>query len=154
MAIGARRPAGHEGEGGAGRRLGREHGAVVDREQSPVEEFTQFHAAAGVGAAAQAGRDLQPTRAEPDGVVAGDRHRVATAEDAVKISWGPTPDGAWVGGRVREAPVEVGDELRQEALGGLAGGGPRRRSSLVRRSCSVAQSRSMRPLACGEWAAM
>jgi len=54
-----------------------------------------------------------------------------------------------------KAPVEAGDELRQEALGGLRGGEARaRRSSLVRRSCSVAQSRSMRPLACGEWAAM
>jgi hypothetical protein len=122
VAIGARRPAGHEGEGGAGRRLGREYGAVVEREQSPVEEFSQLHAAAGVGAAARAWRDLQPARAEADGVVAGDRHQVAAAEEPVEIARRPAPDGGRVGGGAREAPVEVGDELWQEALGGLAGG--------------------------------
>jgi hypothetical protein len=84
VAISARRPARHEGEGGARRGLGGQHGVVIDREQAPVEEFAHLHAAAGVGAAARARGDLQPARAETDGVVAGDRHRVAAAEDPVE----------------------------------------------------------------------
>src|SRR5258705_5726715 len=41
-AIGARRPAGHEGGGRAGRRLGREHDTMVDREETPIDELAHL----------------------------------------------------------------------------------------------------------------
>ena len=117
--VGTRRPARHEAEGGAGGGLGGQHGVLIDRQEAPIEEFAELDAAAGVGAPARARGDLQPARAEADGVVAGDRHRVAAAEDPVEVPRRPPPDGDRGGGGPREAPVVVGDELRQEALGGL-----------------------------------
>ena len=55
-----------------------------------------------------------------DGVVAGDRPRIATAQHQREIARRAAPRGRRVRGRAREAPVVVGDEQRQEGVGGRA----------------------------------
>jgi hypothetical protein len=61
---------------GAGRGLGGEDAAVVQSDQAAVETLTQLDAAASIGPAAGAGRQLQPAGTEAEGVVVGDGARV------------------------------------------------------------------------------
>src|SRR2546427_2726095 len=92
---GAARP---QDEGRAGRRKHGQTAVLVEDEQPAIEEFADLGAAARVGAAAGAGRNLHPAGAHADGVVVGDAARVATAEEAVEIPRRAPPDGRRVGG--------------------------------------------------------
>ena len=63
LAIAARIAPGREHEGGRGRRLRSEEGVLIEDDEATIEELARFDATAGVGAAAGAGRDLEPAGA-------------------------------------------------------------------------------------------
>jgi hypothetical protein len=122
---------GQEGEGGLGSALLGEQATVMEDQQTAIEQFAQFDAAAGVGAAVRAGGDLDPAAGDGGGVVAGDDSLVATSEDAVEVTGRSAPRPLGIAGGNGKAAMEVGDEGGQEGQGG-----------------------SMRPLAWGLSAAM
>jgi hypothetical protein len=70
---------GRKHEGGRGRRLHGEEGVLIEDDEAAIEELAQFDATAGVGVAAGARGDLEPTGAQPYGVVPRDDARVAAA---------------------------------------------------------------------------
>src|SRR4029453_409999 len=113
--------AGREDESGRGGRLGGEEGVLIEDDEAAIEELAQFHATAGVGVAAGAGRDLQPAGAQPHGVVAGDDARVAAAQDTVEIARRGAPRGRGRRGGAGEALNEGGQELWQKRVGLLEG---------------------------------
>ncbi len=115
------RAPGDQDEIGRGRGSRGEAAALVVDEEASVEAFVQGHAAAGVGAAVRAARDLDDARPEPDGVVARDPAGIATAEAIGEIARRAAPCGVGRGGRVREAAVVVDEVEREIGLGGLAG---------------------------------
>src|SRR5437879_2322984 len=118
---GAARP---QDEGGAGRGQPGEALLPVEDEQPAIEEFADFGAAAGVGAAAGAPGNLHPARPEADRVVAGDDAWIATAEETIERAGRPPPDAGRVGRGPGEAAVEVGEEGGQVGIGRLEGGDP------------------------------
>src|SRR5437879_6651391 len=123
-ALGTRGAARPQDEGGAGRGQPGEALLPVEDEQPAIEEFADLGAAAGVGAAAGAPGNLHPTRAEADGVVAGDDAWIATAEETIELAGRPPPDAGRVGRGPGEAAVEVGEEGGQVGIGRLEGGDP------------------------------
>jgi hypothetical protein len=86
-----------------------------------VQAFAHLDAAARVGAAAPAARNLDEAGPEADGVVPGHRALVAAAQEVGKVRRRAPPGRAGVGRRVGEAAVEVGAEGGEEGVGGLAG---------------------------------
>jgi hypothetical protein len=67
-----------------------------------IEALTQLDAAASIGPAAGAGRQLQPAGTEADGVVVGDGARVAAAQDQREIAGGRRQAGMGsAGGRAK-----------------------------------------------------
>ena len=74
-----------------GRGLRDERPAVEHHDQTPIEQFADFQAPAGIGGAAGPGRHLEPAPAELHGVVACDDAAIATAEDQLEIAWGRAP---------------------------------------------------------------
>jgi len=122
LAIAARIAPGREHEGGRGRRLRSEERVLIEDDEAAIEELAQFHATAGVGAAAGPGRDLEPAGAQPHGVVPGHDARVATAQETREVARGRPPPGRGVRGRAREALNEGGQELREKRVGLLKSG--------------------------------
>src|SRR5256712_10765758 len=105
----ARRPrprARPEHERGPGRRLTGERSALIENEETPVEELADLDATAGVGAPAAAGRDLHPAQAAVHSVVTGDGARVAAAHKLLEVArrWAPGRGGG--GGGARQAGGE------------------------------------------------
>src|SRR5215468_7535119 len=96
------RPAGAhprvQDELGAGRGLGGEDPPGGERDQAAVQTLAELDAGAGPGAAAGAGRQLEPAGTEADGVVVGDGPGVAAAEDEREIARGAAPGGGGIGG--------------------------------------------------------
>ena len=92
--------------------------AVGEDEEAAVHALAHLQAAAGVGAAAW---QLDPARAEADGVVVRDDAAVATAQDGGEIAGGGAPGGGGVSGGPGEAAVVVSEELGEERIGGLEG---------------------------------
>ena len=116
-AIAVRVTAGREHEGRRGRGLRGEQRALIEDEQAAVEQFAQFHAPAGVRAPARPGRQLQPARAEPHGVIAGDDATIPAAQDAIERAGRSAPRGDGLGRGAREALTERGEKLGQERVG-------------------------------------
>src|SRR4030095_3759319 len=75
LPIAGRRAAGGEHGGWRGRRLRREERVLIEDDEAAIEELADFDAPPRVGAAPRPGRDLQPARAEPHGVVGGEPSR-------------------------------------------------------------------------------
>src|SRR2546425_131457 len=116
------RPRGRpEHERGPGRRLTGERSALIENEETPVEELAALDATAGVGAPAAAGRDLHPAQAEVHSVVTGDGALVAAAQELSEVArrWAPGRGGG--GGRPRKAVDEIDEELGEEGIAGLEG---------------------------------
>src|SRR6266852_8731596 len=110
-----------EHERGPGRRLTGERSALIENEETPVEELADLDATAGVGAPAAAGRDLHPAQAEVHSVVTGDGALVAAAQELSEVArrWAPGRGGG--GGRPRKAVGEIDEELGEEGIAGLEG---------------------------------
>src|SRR5437870_10128126 len=83
--------------------------AVVQDDETAIEEFPHIdpHARIRAGAA-----QLHPALAEADGVVAGDDAGIATAHDEGEIPGGAPPHGLAGGRGLGEAAIEIGDEGR------------------------------------------
>ena len=113
----ALRPTGDEDE--VARRGGGGDQAVplIVHEQPAIETFAHVDAAPGVGPAVGTARDLDPPRAEPDGVVAGHHAGIAAAQPVREIAGRPAPRGHGLGGGVGEAAVVVGEIGGQVGLG-------------------------------------
>jgi hypothetical protein len=90
---------------------------VIVDEEPAIDAFPDVDAAPGVGAAMGAARDLDETRAEADGVVAGHAARVAAAQPVGEIARRAAPGGGRVGGRLGKAAVVVGEIGLQERVG-------------------------------------
>src|SRR5215813_2982418 len=116
-AIAVRITPGREREGGRGRGLRGEQRTLIEDEQAAVEQLAQFHAPAGVRAPARSGRQLQPARAEPHGVIAGDDATIPAAQDAIERARRSAPRGDGLGRGAREALTERGEKLGQERVG-------------------------------------
>src|SRR2546427_9684124 len=99
LAIAARIAPGREHEGGRGRRLRSEEGVLIEDDEATIEELGRFDATAGVGAAAGAGRDLEPAGAEPGGAGPGHGARAAAAQEAPGAEPGGPPRGPGARGR-------------------------------------------------------
>ena len=125
--------------------------AVREDEEAAVQALAYLEPTAGVGAAA---RQLDPAGAEADGVVVGDDAGVATAQEGGEIAGSGTPRRDGVGGGAGKRRLKSARNSGRKAWAASRVAMPRSRSSLTRRSCSVCQRRSMRPLAWGEPAAM
>ena len=115
------RPAGDEDEIARGGRGRGEAAPLIVDQQAAVEALADLDAAAGVGAAVGAAGDLDPPRAEADGVVAGDAARVAAAEAIGEIAGRPAPGRRGRRRGLGEAAVVVGEVGGQEGLGGRDG---------------------------------
>ena len=87
------RPAGDEDEIGRGGGRGGEAVALIVDEQAAIEALAHLDAAAGIGAAVGAARNLDQAGAEADGVVAGDAPRVAAAQAIGEIARRAAPGG-------------------------------------------------------------
>ena len=61
---------------------------LIVNEQPAIETFAHVDAAPGVGPAVGTARDLDPPRAEPDGVVAGHPAGIAAAQPVREIAGG------------------------------------------------------------------
>ena len=103
-------------EGGVGRGLTGEQGAVVDDAEVAIEPFVDVDLTARIGAPPRAARDLHPACSEVHGVVASHDALIPAAQEVGEIPRGRTPRGRSVGGRPRKAAREIGEELRQEGV--------------------------------------
>src|SRR2546428_5234130 len=103
-------------ERGPGRRRTGERSALIENEETPVEELADLDATAGVGAPAAAGRDLHPAQAEVHSVVTGDGALVAAAQKLLEVArrWAPGRGGG--GGRPRKAGGGIGEGIREEGI--------------------------------------
>jgi hypothetical protein len=140
-----------EDEVGGRRRLPRNDLIGIAHDNAAIEQLADFHVTAGEGAPPRTGRDDDETRAHAHGVVAGDHALIAAAQQQIEIGGGRRHTGGAVAARVKRR-LKSARKLGRKALAASAVASCRSRSSLTRRSCSVAHSRSTRPLACGEWA--
>lgn len=107
----------HEDELARGGRIRGQPAALIVDEQAAVEAFPEVDAAAGVGAAVRAARELDQAAAESHGVVAGDAAGVPAAQPVREIAGGPAPGGGGGGRGLSEAPVVVSEVGREEGLG-------------------------------------
>jgi len=148
------RPARDEDEVGRRGRIGDQASPLIVDQHAAIEAFADLDAAARVGAAMGAGRDLDQPGAEAHGVVAGDAARVPTAQAVREIAGRPLPGGRGLRrglGKVTVVGREVGG---QEGLGPRAGLDPAEAELGDEAVLEGGPQRSMRPLAWGECAAM
>ena len=149
-----RAPGDQDEIGRGGRRRDQAAALIVDP-QPAIETLAHLDAAAGVGAPMRATGDLDQPGAEAHGVIASHAARVATAQAVGEIARRAAPrgrgarPGAGSGDGCGRRGMWAGRPRPPRRFEGR-GGGARPRGGLAR----VAQRRSTRPLACGEWAAM
>jgi hypothetical protein len=96
---------------------------VVEDDKLAGEEFADVDLVASIGAAGDLAWEQDGATADAGAVIAAHDAGVAAAEEEIEIGGRATPDGARLLGRAREAPIEGGDERRQEGIRPLEGDG-------------------------------
>ena len=117
--------------------------ALVQRDEATIQQLADLDAHAGIRATA---RQLQAAGAELHGVIPSD--------DALIPAGARRQTAAALRGGLPKRRLKSAMNSGRYAWAASTVVMPGTRNSLTRRSCSVAQRRSIRPLACGEWAAM
>ena len=121
---------------------------VVDGEAA-VQALLDLDPRPGVALPLPIRLNLEAVLAQADGVVVGHCPLIFEAADGIQVQacGQGTIGGPRIQGRYAKLSVETGEVGLQHLVRLLEGRGPASRNSMTRRSCSVPQSRSIRPLA-------